>query len=62
MGVLRGLLAIAHDDVQEHLLVLGDRLALLGDEVLGLLAQLLIHAQRILHRHFDLLDCLVHFY
>ena len=45
VGVLGGLLAIAHNDVQKHLLILGHWLALLGDELLCLLAQLLVHAQ-----------------
>ena len=46
---LSSLAIVARDDVQQHLLILGYRLALLRDKVLSLVTKLLVHTQRVGH-------------
>lgn len=60
IGILTSLSAVALDDVQQYLLILWHWFALLCEEILGFVSQLLVQRERIRHGDLYLFYCLLH--
>ena len=60
LGSLSRLAIVTRYNMQEDLLVLGDGLALLREELSGLDSELLVDTERVGHGHLNLFNCLLH--